>query len=72
MENMNPGGTGKDRAAQRMIDEAEKSGLLKPGGDVVEGTSGRSADNIFQFELSSVQALLWLLSASLVDINCMS
>jgi hypothetical protein len=38
MESMNPGGTGKDRAAQRMLDKAN----LKPGAHVVEGTSGRS------------------------------
>ena len=40
MENLNPGGTGKDRAAQRMIECAERDGLLKSGGIVVEGTSG--------------------------------
>jgi cysteine synthase len=41
MEGMNPGGTGKDRAVQRMIQRAEEKGFLKPGGHVVEGTSGR-------------------------------
>jgi cystathionine beta-synthase len=41
MEGMNPGGTGKDRAVQRMIQRAEELGQLKPGGNVVEGTSGR-------------------------------
>lgn len=37
---MNPGGTGKDRAVQQMLDEAEKTGELKPGMTVFEGTSG--------------------------------
>ena len=39
-EYLNPGGTGKDRIALSMIEEAESQGLLKPGGTVVEGTSG--------------------------------
>lgn len=39
-EYLNPGGTSKDRVALRMIQEAERAGLLKPGGIVVEGTSG--------------------------------
>jgi cysteine synthase A len=39
---MNPGGSVKDRAALWMIQEAEKSGALKPGGTVVEGTAGNT------------------------------
>lgn len=41
-EFMNPGGSVKDRAALWMIEEAEKSGALKPGGTVVEGTAGNT------------------------------
>ena len=41
-EFMNPGGSVKDRAALWMIQEAEKSGALKPGGTVVEGTAGNT------------------------------
>lgn len=40
MESNNPAGTGKDRAVQSMLDSFEKSGRLKPGMHVVEGTSG--------------------------------
>ncbi|KAG5187667.1 putative cysteine synthase [Tribonema minus] len=40
VEFLNPGGTGKDRLAAAMIEAAEAAGLLKPGGTVVEGTSG--------------------------------
>src|SRR6202795_3302118 len=41
-EMLNPGGSVKDRIGITMIDEAEKKGLLKPGGTIVEGTSGNT------------------------------
>ncbi len=40
LEFMNPGGSIKDRAALFMVEQAERSGQLKPGGTIVEGTSG--------------------------------
>jgi cystathionine beta-synthase len=42
IEYMNPGGSVKDRIALRMVDAAEKSGDLKPGGTIVEPTSGNT------------------------------
>lgn len=39
---LNPGGSVKDRIAIEMIDRAEREGLLKPGGTIVEGTSGNT------------------------------
>jgi cystathionine beta-synthase len=42
VEYLNPGGSAKDRIAVRMIDAAEASGLLKPGGTIVEPTSGNT------------------------------
>ncbi|MDE2313075.1 MAG: pyridoxal-phosphate dependent enzyme, partial [Elusimicrobia bacterium] len=41
-EFFNPGGSVKDRIGVSMIDEAERRGLLKPGGTIVEGTSGNT------------------------------
>ena len=41
-EFLNPGGSVKDRAAKGMILDAEKRGLLKPGGTIVEGTAGNT------------------------------
>src|SRR5580704_13759525 len=41
-EFMNPGGSVKDRIGVAMIDEAERTGALKPGGTIVEGTSGNT------------------------------
>ena len=42
VEYLNPGGSAKDRIAVKMIDAAEEAGLLKPGGTIVEPTSGNT------------------------------
>ncbi|HIW63007.1 MAG TPA: cystathionine beta-synthase [Candidatus Stackebrandtia excrementipullorum] len=42
VEYVNPGGSVKDRIATRMIEDAEAAGLLKPGGTIVEPTSGNT------------------------------
>ena len=41
-EFMNPGGSVKDRAAKAIVLDAEKQGVLKPGGLIVEGTAGNT------------------------------
>jgi cysteine synthase A len=42
VESFNPGGSVKDRACLNMINEAEQQGKLKPGGTIVESTSGNT------------------------------
>ncbi|HWL92676.1 MAG TPA: cystathionine beta-synthase [Phycisphaerae bacterium] len=46
VEYMNPGGSVKDRPALRMIEEAEKAGKLKPGGTIIEPTSGNTGTGL--------------------------
>ena len=42
VETVNPGNSIKDRMALKMIEDAERSGALKPGGTIIEGTSGNT------------------------------
>src|SRR5438445_2661717 len=42
LETFNPGNSIKDRMAVKMIEDAERAGLLKPGGTIIEGTSGNT------------------------------
>lgn len=42
VETFNPGNSIKDRMALKMIEDAERNGLLKPGGTIIEGTSGNT------------------------------
>ena len=42
VESLNPGGSVKDRIALSIIEEAERHGLLQPGGTIVEATSGNT------------------------------
>ena len=42
LERCNPGGSIKDRIGLQMVLDAEEKGLLKPGGTIVEGTSGNT------------------------------
>ncbi len=48
VEAFNPGGSIKDRPAIRMVEEAEKQGLLKPGGTIIEPTSGNTGTGLAQ------------------------
>jgi cystathionine beta-synthase len=42
VEYFNPGNSVKDRMALKMLEDAEKAGLIKPGGTIIEGTSGNT------------------------------
>ena len=46
LETFNPGNSIKDRMAVKMIEDAEKAGRLKPGGTIIEGTSGNTGMGI--------------------------
>jgi len=46
LESFNPGNSIKDRIAVQMIEDAEKEGLLKPGGTIIEATSGNTGMGI--------------------------
>ena len=42
VESFNPGGSVKDRTAANMVEEAERAGLIQPGGTLVEPTAGNT------------------------------
>ena len=49
IEYANPGGSSKDRIAERILDAAERDGLLVPGGTIVEATSGNTGVGLALF-----------------------
>ena len=42
VETFNPGNSIKDRMAVKMLEDAERDGKIKPGGTIIEGTSGNT------------------------------
>src|SRR2546427_11371000 len=46
LEKLNPGGSVKDRIGIAMVEQAEQKGLLRPGGRIIEPTSGNSGSRL--------------------------
>jgi len=46
LEELNPGGSVKDRIGLTMIEEAERTGQLRPGGTIIEPTSGNTGHGL--------------------------
>lgn len=62
LERNNPGGSVKDRIALAMIEDAERSGILKAGGTIIEPTSGNTGIGIAW--ISSVKVCLSVFQAA--------
>jgi cysteine synthase A len=65
VEGMNPGGSIKDRTALSMIMDAERRGLLKPGGTIVEPTSGNTGIGLAQVASARGYRLILCLPAQM-------
>ena len=61
-EKVNPGGSVKDRSAKFIVEEAERLGILKPGGTIIESSSGN-----FGISLSMIGAVKGYKVVILVD-----
>src|SRR5690554_3661056 len=62
VETTNPGNSVKDRMAVKMVEDAEKAGLLKPGGTIIEGTSGNTGVGLALVAIIKGYKLICLLS----------
>jgi cysteine synthase A len=67
VEGMNPGGSIKDRTALAMVRDAEEKGLLKPGGLIVEPTSGNTGIGLAQVAAARGYRLILTLPAQMSE-----
>ena len=67
LEGQNPGGSIKDRTALGMINDAEAKGLLKPGGLIVEPTSGNTGIGLAQVAASRGYRLILCMPAQMSE-----
>ena len=61
VEYLNPGGSSKDRIAVKMVDAAEASGELKPGGTIVEGTAGNTGIGLALVMRILLLSMIWVI-----------
>ncbi|MCM5664122.1 pyridoxal-phosphate dependent enzyme [Galbibacter mesophilus] len=62
VETFNPGNSVKDRMAVKMVDDAEAAGLIKPGGTIIEGTSGNTGMGLALVAISRGYKLVCVIS----------
>ncbi len=67
LEGMNPAGSIKDRPAKAMIDDAERRGVLRPGGTIVEPTSGNTGIGLAQIAAARGYRLVLCLPAQMSE-----
>lgn len=67
MEMFNPGGSVKDRIALHMINKAEESGELKPGGVIIEATSGNTGIGLAMVAASKGYRLILVMPETMSD-----
>lgn len=67
LEGMNPAGSIKDRTARALVDDGEARGLLRPGGTIVEPTSGNTGIGLAQIAAARGYRLLLCLPSSMSE-----
>ena len=65
LESFNPAGSAKDRVALEMLRQAEASGVLQPGGTVIEPTSGNTGIGLAAMAISKVYRVILTMPASM-------